>query len=78
MSSDEQSGIEDTAPATPKPGVPDIEDPRPSTPLTEDFVTGTANDPDLGADGDGMNHVTVDGHPIAVPPGSTLIDAIDA
>ncbi|EFW92398.1 formate dehydrogenase, alpha subunit [Haladaptatus paucihalophilus DX253] len=78
MSSDEQSGIEDTAPAAPKPGVPDIEDPRPSTPLTEDFVTGTANDPDFGADGDGMNHVTVDGHPIAVPPGSTLIDAIDA
>ncbi len=78
MSSEEKSGIEDSAPASPQPGVPEIDDPRPSTPLTEDFVTGTANDPEVGADGDEMNHVTVDGHPIAVPSGATILDAMEA
>ncbi|WP_458207949.1 formate dehydrogenase subunit alpha [Haladaptatus sp. NG-SE-30] len=78
MSSDEKSGVEDTAPASPHPGVPNVGDPRPSTPLTEDFATGTANDPDVGGDDDGMYHLTVDGHAIAVPSGSTLIDAIEA
>ena len=78
MSSDEKAGVEDTAPAPPQPGVPNVEDPQPSTPLTEHFNTGTANDPDVGTNGEGMTHVTVDGQSVAVPPGSTLIDAIEA
>jgi formate dehydrogenase major subunit len=60
------------------PGVPGVEDPRPSTPLTEEFNTGTANDPDVGTRGEEMTHLTIDGEPIAVPPGSTVIDAMEA
>jgi len=73
------------------PRVPDIEDPRPSTPLTEDFRTGTANDPPRyparaaadSADGTGdqlpeMLTVTVDGETVAVPRGATLLDAVEA
>ncbi|MGQ3412612.1 formate dehydrogenase subunit alpha [Natrinema sp. LN54] len=60
------------------PSVPDVSDPRPSTPLTEQFETGTANDPDVGTDGDRMTHLTIDGTPVAVPPGSTIIDAIES
>ncbi|WP_435359528.1 formate dehydrogenase subunit alpha [Haloarchaeobius sp. DFWS5] len=68
----------------PTPRVPSFEDPRPSTPVTEDFRPGTANDPDFGtaggstADADEMTHVTVDGQPIALQPGATLIDAVHA
>ncbi|WP_158055444.1 formate dehydrogenase subunit alpha [Halorussus halophilus] len=67
-----------TEPPTRLPGVPDVEDPRPRTPLTEDFNTGTANDPAVGTDGEELTHLTVDGQSIAVPPGSTIIDAIEA
>ena len=31
----------------PLPRVPGVDDPQPDTPLTEDFNTGTANDPPL-------------------------------
>ncbi|WP_254841334.1 formate dehydrogenase subunit alpha [Natronomonas marina] len=64
---------------SPTPGVPDldVEDPRPSTPLTEDFRTGTANDPPR-FDGDEAATLTVDGETIAVPPGGTLLDAVEA
>ncbi|QCJ47395.1 formate dehydrogenase subunit alpha [Haloprofundus sp. MHR1] len=71
-------GPEESAPAESLPGVPRIDDPRPGTPLTEDFVTGTANDPEVGSAGPEMNTVTVDGEPIALPPGSTLLDAVEA
>ena len=60
------------------PRVPDVTDPRPSTPLTEDFNTGTADDPPVGTDGEGMTHITVDGQPIALPPGATVHDAVEA
>ncbi|WP_339104413.1 formate dehydrogenase subunit alpha [Haloterrigena salinisoli] len=62
------------------PSVPAVTDPRPSTPLTEQFETGTANDPDVrSGDGeDGMTRLTVDGTPVSVPPGSTIIDAIES
>ncbi|WP_306057442.1 formate dehydrogenase subunit alpha [Natronococcus wangiae] len=60
------------------PSVPDVTDPRPSTPLTEQFETGTANDPDVTSDGDRMTHLTVDGTAVAVPPGSTIIDALES
>jgi formate dehydrogenase major subunit len=73
------------------PRVPDLEDPRPSTPLTEDFRTGTANDPprysarataaeatERTAADDGMHTVTVDGEAVAVPAGATLLDAVEA
>jgi formate dehydrogenase major subunit len=67
---------------TPTPRVPDIEDPRPSTPLTETFRTGTANDPprpERSADPeDGPTTLTVDGETVVVPPGGTLLDAIEA
>jgi formate dehydrogenase major subunit len=60
------------------PGVPNLDDPRSETPLTEEFETGTANDPDVGGGGDEPTTVTVDGEPVTVPPGSTLVDAIEA
>ncbi|MFC6768020.1 molybdopterin-dependent oxidoreductase [Natrinema soli] len=56
---------------------PVVADPRSSTPLTEDFRTGTANDPDVGVESDEMTTVTIDGQPVAVSPGSTLIDALE-
>ncbi|WP_254821742.1 formate dehydrogenase subunit alpha [Haloglomus halophilum] len=79
MSADDGEGD----PPAELPRVPDIEDPRPSTPLTEDFRTGTANDPPRysarGADADdGMLTVTVDGEAVAVPEGATLLDAVEA
>jgi formate dehydrogenase major subunit len=64
------------------PRVPEIEDPRPSTPLTETFRTGTANDPprpERRADlEDGPTTLTVDGETVVVPPGGTLLDAVEA
>ncbi|MFC4358532.1 formate dehydrogenase subunit alpha [Halobium salinum] len=75
---DDPTGSSESAPADPLPGVPGVEDPRPSTPLTEDFNDGTANDPDVGTPGEEMTHVTVDGEPVAVPPGSTVIEAMEA
>jgi Uncharacterized anaerobic dehydrogenase len=59
------------------PGVPDIEDPQPNTPVTAEFETGTANDPEAGTV-DGPTTVTVDGREVTVPKGSTLVDAIEA
>ncbi|ADJ13483.1 formate dehydrogenase subunit alpha [Halalkalicoccus jeotgali] len=61
----------------PTPRVPDIEDPQSNTPLTEDFRTGTANDPNLDY-GEGMAHLTVDGQSVAVQEGATLLDAVEA
>ena len=63
-------------PTTPR--VPDIEDPQPSTPLTEDFTTGTANDPETGSGSEEMTHLAVDGEAVALPPESTLLDALEA
>lgn len=60
----------------PLPRVPDMDDPRHETPVTADFETGTANDPDVGTDR--TTTVTVDGHPVTLPPGSTVIDAFEA
>jgi formate dehydrogenase major subunit len=62
----------------PLPKVPEVEDPRPETPVTATFETGTANDPEAGTRGDAATTVTVDGHPVTVPPGSTLVDALNA
>ncbi|WP_408959855.1 molybdopterin-dependent oxidoreductase [Natrinema sp. 74] len=76
MSADDP-GPTEHGPTEHLPGVPDVDDPRSSTPLTEDFRTGTANDPDVGVESDEMTTVTVDGHPVAVAPGSTLIDALE-
>jgi formate dehydrogenase major subunit len=77
MSMDDPPGPTEYSPTESLPGVPDIDDPQPSTPLTEDFTTGTANDPDVGVRGDDMTTVIVDDQPVAVPPGSTLLDAIE-
>ena len=60
----------------PLPGVPDLDDPQPETPVTATFETGTANDPDVGTDG--PTTVTVDGEPVTVPAGSTVVDALKA
>ena len=59
------------------PGVPDLEDPRPSTPVTAEFETGTAGDPEVGTD-EGPTMVTVDGEAVTLPGGSTLVDAMEA
>ncbi|WP_227356499.1 formate dehydrogenase subunit alpha [Haladaptatus salinisoli] len=61
----------------PLPRVPDLADPRPSTPVTAEFETGTATDPAVGTDGDEPTTVTVNGEPVTVPPGSTVIDAMN-
>ena len=58
------------------PGVPDLEDPRPSTPVTAEFETGTADDPEVGTD-EGPTTVTVDGETVTLPSGSTLVDAME-
>ncbi|WP_435194659.1 formate dehydrogenase subunit alpha [Natronomonas sp. EA1] len=59
------------------PGVPDIDDPTPETPVTATFETGTANDPPVGTL-EGPTTLTVDGEPVTVDAGATLIDAIEA
>ncbi|MFT4884308.1 MAG: formate dehydrogenase major subunit [Natronomonas sp.] len=79
MSADDAPGSDD---AEPTPGIPDIEDPRPSTPLTEDFRTGTANDPPRpekasASDGDPVT-LTVDGETVVVPSDASLLDAVEA
>lgn len=61
----------------PAPRVPEIEDPRTNTPLTEDFRTGTANDPNIDYE-EGMTHLTVDDQSVAVRSGATLLDALEA
>ncbi len=81
----EADGIDGTGESggdTPHPHVPEIEDPRPSTPLTETFRTGTANDPPRAettvSPGDEPTTLTVDGETVVVPPDGTLLDAIEA
>ncbi|WP_255149751.1 formate dehydrogenase subunit alpha [Halorarius halobius] len=61
----------------PLPRVPGVEDPQHETPLTEDFETGTANDPPLAV-GDDPVTLSVDGETVTVPAGSTLLDAVEA
>ncbi|GAB3669916.1 formate dehydrogenase subunit alpha [Halopiger thermotolerans] len=60
------------------PTVPDLEDSRSNTPVTTEFETGTANDPDVGTDTDDPTTVTINGEPVTVPPESTVIDAMQA
>ncbi|WP_137284679.1 formate dehydrogenase subunit alpha [Halorussus salinisoli] len=62
----------------PLPGVPDVDDPQSQTPVTAEFETGTANDPDVGTDGDEPTTLTVNGEAVTVPPGSTIVDAMQA
>ncbi len=52
--------------------------PRPDDvpPLTEDIAPGTATDPPVGSDDGGT--VTVDGDPVPVAAGDTLLDAVEA
>ncbi|AGB36609.1 formate dehydrogenase subunit alpha [Natronococcus occultus] len=61
----------------PLPSVPDVDDPQPDTPLTEEFTTGTANDPDP-AGADGRTTVTVDGRAVTVDDGATILEAVEA
>ena len=58
------------------PGVPDVEDPQHETPVTAEFETGTANDPQVGSTE--PTTLTVDGETVTVPEGSTLVDAMEA
>jgi formate dehydrogenase major subunit len=62
----------------PLPGVPELDDPQPETPVTAEFETGTANDPEVGTDSEDPTTLSVDGHSVTVPPGSTIIDALQA
>ncbi|MFC4440120.1 MULTISPECIES: formate dehydrogenase subunit alpha [Natrialbaceae] len=62
---------------TPIPRVPDVTDPQPRTPLTEDFTTGTANDPALEGATE-PTRLTVDGETVRVDSGETLLDAIES
>lgn len=61
----------------PIPRVPDVTDPQPRTPLTEDFSTGTANDPALEGATE-PTRLTVDGETVRVDSGETLLDAIES
>ncbi|MFB6183414.1 MAG: formate dehydrogenase subunit alpha [Haloarculaceae archaeon] len=87
-----QPSVDDgNADGTALPRVPDVANPQTETPLTEDFSPGVANDPpaageaddaaatgDRPADAGSMVEVTVDGETVAVEPGTSLLDAIDA
>ncbi|ELY96472.1 formate dehydrogenase subunit alpha [Natrialba taiwanensis] len=60
----------------PHPHVPNIDDPQPETPLTEDFNKGTANDPNVDVTTT-TTEITVDGERLTMRPGSTVLDAIE-
>ena len=60
----------------PQPRVPNIENPQPETPLTEDFTKGTANDPNVDVT-DSQTTITVDGEEFAMKPGATVLDALE-
>ncbi|QLK25832.1 formate dehydrogenase subunit alpha [Natrinema zhouii] len=60
------------------PGVPDLIDPQEETPVTAEFETGTANDPDVGTRDAESTTVTVNGEPVTVPEGATVIDAMQS
>lgn len=60
----------------PQPRVPNIENPQPETPLTEDFTKGTANDPNVDVT-DSQTTITVDGEEFAMKPGETVLDALE-
>jgi len=77
MSTDSPDGTPSAEGEGPLPGVPDLDDPRPSTPLTETFRPGTADDPPH-AGSEEMTTVTVDGQQVAVRPGGTVLDAVEA
>ena len=62
--------------ADPLPRVPDIDDPTPETPVTAEFETGTANDPNVGTTEPAT--MTVNGEPVSVGPGATIVDALEA
>ncbi len=61
--------------ADPLPRVPDIDDPTPETPVTAEFETGTANDPNVGTTEPAT--MTVNGEPVSVGPGATIVDALE-
>ena len=68
----------------PMPGVPELNDSRSETPLTETFRSGTASDPprperrdDRRPGADAPVTLTVDGETVVVPPDATLLDAIE-
>jgi len=60
----------------PLPGVPNLANPQPKTPVTAEFETGTANDPEVGSDEAAT--MTVDGEQVTVGPDSTIVDALEA
>lgn len=60
------------------PSVPDMTDTCTETPVTAEFETGTARDPDIGTRGSESTTVTINGNSVTVPPGSTIIDAMQA
>ncbi|WP_129116196.1 formate dehydrogenase subunit alpha [Halegenticoccus tardaugens] len=62
----------------PLPQVPAIDDQRERTPVTATFKTGTADDPPAGTAGDGPTTLSINGQSVTVPPGSTVIDAMQA
>ncbi|MDS0477318.1 formate dehydrogenase subunit alpha [Natrinema sp. 1APR25-10V2] len=62
----------------PLPRVPEVDDQREQTPVTATFKTGTANDPPAGSGGEEPTTLSINGQSVTVPPGSTVIDAIQA
>jgi hypothetical protein len=88
MSADDPAGGDENSDEDSLPRVPSIEDPRHETPLTEDFETGTANDPPLPSEFDDGDRIetaegslvtlTVDGESVAVREGATVLDALRA
>ncbi|MGQ5516586.1 2Fe-2S iron-sulfur cluster-binding protein [Halococcus saccharolyticus] len=60
------------------PRVPDVENPQPTMPLTEDIRPGTANDPPVETvEPDRTATLTVDGESVTVSAESTLLDATE-
>ncbi|ADB62983.1 formate dehydrogenase, alpha subunit (plasmid) [Haloterrigena turkmenica DSM 5511] len=62
----------------PLPRIPTIDDRRDETPVTATFETGTANDPPAGTASDEPTTLSINGQSVTVPPGSTVIDAMQA
>ncbi|WP_339106224.1 formate dehydrogenase subunit alpha [Haloterrigena salinisoli] len=62
----------------PLPRIPTIDDQRNETPVTATFETGTANDPPAGTASDKPTTLSINGQSVTVPPGSTVIDAMQA
>ncbi|MDS0300782.1 2Fe-2S iron-sulfur cluster-binding protein [Halogeometricum sp. S1BR25-6] len=77
MSTEQSASQTSSTETEPLPSVPNVADPQPGTAVSDDFETGTANDPTVGTRGTEETRITVDGQTVTLPEGATIYDAID-